>query len=247
MSILSKPKLYLSIFFKLSFLAPILPQAVTSDSDFYRTAVSQVILFYTGSLKEGLGLYNGHEFTGGYRSSAGFPFFEYQDPTPGDIMYEGIYYPSVLLSYDLVNDQVIFITPGKNLNIELSPDKVSWFSIKNHLFVNLRGEDGDDQFPGTGFYQLLYEGDGTVLAKSKKRLYQPSQTDEIARFLQSDVYYVRKKNAWYLINSRRALLAVCKDYKPEIIKYIQQEKLSFKKDPAQMILKVMEFYTKRKL
>ena len=242
--IMPKQSLYFFIVFNLSFISQAFAQTSVPDTAIYRIAINNIIQLYTDSVKENLRLYNGTEFTGAYRSSAGHPFFEYAEPQQGDVFYDGIYYPGVLLSYDLIRDEIIFITPGKNLNIQLIEQKVNWFTIRDHLFLYIRDGDTTINFPGSGFYELIYEGAVSVFVKRKKQLYQSSKSDEISRFIQTNAYYVRKDNVYYTVNSKRSLLAVCKDHKSEIAKFIQKEGFNFKKDPASTMIKVIDYYTK---
>ncbi|MGK2861326.1 MAG: hypothetical protein ACSLE0_05295 [Chitinophagaceae bacterium] len=221
-------------------------QTLLSDTAFYRSAENNLIQLYIDSVKENLHIYNGTEFTAAYRSSAGHPFFEYSEPQKGDIFYDGINYPGVRLSYDLTHDEIIFVTPADNLNIKLISQKVNWFSLQDHLFINIREEGNTVNFPGNGFYELAYDGIYSVLIKRKKYLDQSSREENVSKFVLLNNYYVRKNDIYYTINSKRSLLAVCKDKKSDVAKYMQKENLDFKKDPGNTIRKVIDYYTQLK-
>ena len=241
-----KQSLYFFIVFSLSLFQHTLAQISLTDTGFYRSAINNIIQLYTDSVKEKLRLYNGTEFTAAYRSSAGHPFFEYSTPQKGDIFYDGILYPGVQLSYDLTRDEIIFVTPANNLNIKLISQKVNWFNLQNHLFINIHEDSNSVNFRGTGFYELAYEGIYSVLVKRKKNLDQSSREETVSKFIQSTKYYVVKDNLYYIIDSKRSLLAVCKDKKTEVSKYMQKEKLDFKKDPGNTIIKAIDYYTQLK-
>ncbi len=217
-------------------------QVALADTALYRVAQNNVIQLYLDSVKENLHLYNGTEFTAAYRSSTGHPFFEYPEPQKGTVFYDGTRYPGVSLSYDLNRDELIFVTPVNNLNIKLISPKVDWFSLENHLFVYMQEDSNSVDFRRTGFYELAYDGIYSVLIKRKKSLYE-SREDNSAKFVQAVSYYVKKDDTWYTIDSKRSLLAVCKDKKTEVSKYIQKENLDFKKDPVNTIIKAIEYYT----
>jgi hypothetical protein len=221
---------------------PGLGQAFSTDSIVRQTAVQNLLKLYKDSLRESLQLYSGTEFTAAYRSSAGHPFFESTEAQPGDVIYNEIRYPGMALKYDLVNDELIFINPANDLNIKLINHKVNAFSIGEHFFIHAREDSGGNHFPGEGYYELLYNGPAQAFLKRKKILRDAARPEDPARFLQLNTYYVKKSNTWYEINSKRDLLSVCKDRKPELIKYIQQENLDFKKDPARTIVKVIDHY-----
>jgi len=221
-------------------------QTLLPDTTLYRSAQNNLVQLYIDSVKENLRLYNGTEFTAAYRSSAGHPFFDYPGPQKGDIFYDGIYYPGVRLSYDLTRDEIIFVTPTNNLNIKLISEKVNWFSLETHLFMYVREDSNTVNFPGNGFYELPYDGIYSVLIKRKKNLYQSSREETVSKFVQLTDYYVRKNDTYYAIDSKRSLLAVCKDKKAEVSKYMQKEKLNFKTDAGNTIIKVIDYYTQLK-
>lgn len=237
---------YCVILIGLSSIKTAFPQNPISDTALYRSAQNNVIQLYIDSLKENLHLYNGTEFTAAYRSSAGHPFFEYSEPQKGNVFYDGVLYPGMRLSYDLVHDEVIFVTPAKNLNVKLITQKINWFDIQDHLFVRVSENSNAVNSPPDGFYELAYNGPYSVLIKRKKYFDQATREDNLSKFIQSVNYYVRKDNIYYAIDSKRSLLAVCKDLKTEVLKYMQKENLNFKKDPVNTTIKVIEYYSQLK-
>lgn len=241
-----KPCLYCPVLISLLAIKTSFAQTLQQDTALYRSAQANIIQLYIDSVKENLRLYNGTEFTAAYRSSAGHPFFQYSEPQKGDINYDGINYPGVRLSYDLTRDEIIFVTPTNNLNIKLISQKVNWFSLQNHLFVNVRDDGNAVNLRGPGFYELAYDGTYAVLIKRKKNLEQSSREENVSKFFQYTNYYARKGDTYYTIDSKRSLLALCKDKKKEVATYIQKEKLDFKKDPESTIIKVIDYYSQLK-
>lgn len=241
-----KPYLFLLIAVT-SILNKPFAQTAVADTAFYRSAIDNIIRLYTDSVGENLRLYSGTEFTGGYRSSAGHPFFEYAEPQLGTVFYNGIRYPDVRLEYDLIRDELIFVNPANNLNIKLITQKVEGFSIQNRLFIHITEGNSMANFPGAGFYELLYDkGAIQVLAKRRKRLRQAAKAEELAKFTQTNNYYIKKDSTYYTIDSKKSLITVFKDHKAEVTKFIQKENLNFKKDPERTIVKVVDYYTQFK-
>lgn len=220
-------------------------QSPITDSAFYQLVVNNIIQLYKDSVKENLHLYAGTEFTGGYRSSAGHPFFEKEEPQPGIIFYNDIRYPDILLRYDLVRDEVIFANHNDNLNIKLITEKIRAFSIKGHLFIHIAEKNGVN-FPGIGFYELVYDGTAQVLVKRRKNLRESAKAEEPARFNQANTYFIKKDSVYYKINNKRSLLAVFKDYKTEISKFMQKQNLNFKNDPEYTLVNVVDYYIQLK-
>jgi hypothetical protein len=231
----------------LLFLQIILPrlslaQPNAADSSVYWSSREQLVQLYMDSARENLRLYNGTEFTAAYNSSLGHPFFEQPEPEDGTIFYDGIFYPGLKLNYDIIRDEVIFINQFRNLNVKPAPSKISWFTLRDHLFVHLFDDSNSHNFPGQGFYEELHGGEIAAFRKTWKFLHETSRLDEASRYEQLNTYYVRKQNRYYTIDSKRALIALFKDRKADVAKFIQREGLNFKKDPATMLAKVIDFY-----
>lgn len=231
----------------LLFSVPARSQTANSDTSYFREAKEQIIRLYMDSLHQNLRIYDGFEFTGAYRRSAGHPFFNFEQPRQGTILYDGTNYPGVMLAYDLTKDEVMVVNPVSNRNISLVTSRVERFELDEHVFIRLRSNEAMTGFPGDGFYEVLYNNDTTtVLAKLKKTMRAPARAEELSKFTQSDVYYVRRGDTFDIIGSKRALLKMTGDYKGEVAKFMQREKLNFKKAPGQAIVKVMEFYDRLK-
>ncbi len=217
-------------------------QHTITDTAARRTAIDHIIQFYTDSAKENLRVYDGYEFTSAYRASAGHPFFEYAEPHDATIVYQGTRYHHVLLSYDITNDEVLFVNPVTKLNIRLISSKIGEFEIGGHIFIRLFHDDEIDGFPGEGFYVRLLDGKAQVLAKRQKKLRDPAAAEAAARFIQVNNYFVVNNGTVYRVDSRRSLLAACNDRRAEVARYIQDNRLKFDKEPAQAIVKAVDFY-----
>jgi len=238
--------LYCLILISLSAIKTSFAQTILADTSLFRSAQNNVIQLYIDSIKENLRLYNGTEFTAAYRSSAGHPFFEFSEPQTGDINYDGTDYPGVKLSYDLTRDEIIFVTPTTHLNIKLISQKVNWFFLQDHLFINIKEDSNTINLREAGFYELAYKGFYDVLLKRKKHLEQSSREDNVSKFVQYTNYFARKGDLYFTIDSKRSLLALCKDKKKEVAAYMQKEKLNFKTDPGNAIIKTIDYYTQLK-
>lgn len=218
-------------------------QLLASDSTIYLASKENLTRLYIDSARENLRLYNGTQFTTAYKSSLGHPFFESSEPQAGTIFYNGTSYPGAKLLYDIIRDEVICVNEFKNDEIiKLIPSKISWFTLQQHLFVHLIKDSSVINFPGNGFYEQLYEGNMTVFKKTKKQFFESSKTDEPAKYIQYNYYYIRKENRYHLIDNKRSLIAVCDDRKSDIANFIRKQRLSFKKDAATMIARVIDYY-----
>jgi hypothetical protein len=217
-------------------------RAQGTDSTWRAAAIDQLVNLYTDSVNENLRLYEGFEFASGYRRSAGHPFFEFEQPHKARIVYKENVYDGVYLAYDITKDEVISVNPLSKQFIQLIKSKVNSFVIEGHIFVHLRRDSTQAAFPGEGFYELLLEGPVNVYAKRRKSLRQPPRAEELARFVPTNTYYVEKDGTYFAVDSRRALLKVCDEHRNEVSKFMQLEKLDFKHDREQSIIRVVRFY-----
>lgn len=209
-------------------------------------ALQNVIKRYTDSVRENLRLYSGTEFTAAYRSSAGHPFFADADPQEGDIVYDDILYTGVRFSYDLLHDEVLFVTPDKKLNVTLVKQKISRFVIGGRSFIYLEKDASKTNAPAPGFYELAVDGHVSLFVRRKKYLYRSSKDETLAKFMLTTAYIIRKNDTYHEVDSKRSLLAVFKDRRAEISKFLNAGGLSFKKDPQTMIIKTIDYYTQLK-
>ena len=237
-----------AIVFILSLFFPFVvsSQHSVTDTAARRIAIDHIVQLYIDSVKENLRLYDGYEFTGAYRASAGHPFFEYAEPHDASVVYQGTRYHHALLTYDITNDEVLFVNPVTKLNIKLISSKIGEFEIGGHLFIRLYHDDEMDGFPGEGFYERLLDGKARVLAKRQKKLRNAAAAEEAAKFIRVNNYFVVNNGKCYQVDSRRSLLAACNDQRAEVARYIQNNRLKFDKDPAQAIVKAVDFYNQIK-
>src|SRR5689334_814266 len=97
---------------------------LTDSSSAY--AVNKNINWYTLQRGNNLKLYNGIEYVFLYRTVKGFPFFLTDTFEKNNIVYDGTLYQEIPLSYDIVGNQVVTLTPD-NYYIQLIPEKINSF------------------------------------------------------------------------------------------------------------------------
>lgn len=77
---------------------------------------------------------------------------------PGTVSYDGIIYSNVMLRYDELKNQLVVLTPVKNICVIPDYRQIDWFEINGIRYIH----DGED---ASKFSQLLYEGNGIQLQK----------------------------------------------------------------------------------
>ena len=231
------------LFINVGFIEPAMAQSYSTDSSFYKQSIEHVIGFYTSSLGESSHLYNGSEYIFTNHGIAGHPFFESELPVKGSVFYDGAFYQNIPLSYDLVSDEVFITAPGQAFNLKLIDIKIRYFSLLNHTFVRINQDSTINGVPlSTGYYDLLYNGKVTVLAKRLKRTKQGFRAEDIITYAEYNEYTVKKNNTYYNVDSKRSLINLFSDQKDKIKKFIRKNGLSFKKNPENIIVKTAEYY-----
>lgn len=221
-------------------------QLSRDDSVFYVKAVASAITVYHQNLGDQSGLYNGSQNAGYSFSfqSGGHPYFLTSELGRGSIVYDNVFYPDVLLKYDETAELVVFQDPKHQ--IQLISERIARFSITDNNFIRIEKDDSlSNSIVRTGFYNLLYDGKVQALKKEVKVIREElrSNSEGILRFIDISTYhYIKKNNEYFPVNSKGAIMDIFKDRKKEIQQYIKTNKLNFKKDRDNMLIKVSALY-----
>ena len=183
-------------------------------------------------------LFNGREYIRNGTNAKGFPFFEWDSLQTGSLTYDGILYHDIAMEYSLTSDELIIHNFTGDALISLVPEKITSFSIAGHRFRYIAAA-----LPETGFYEELYASPQlTLLARRKKTLVPPSTQDEQPKYVQTDRYFLLIDANAYNIHNENDLLAVWKDKKDLLKKFIRKNKLSFKQQHFENSLLKMTIY-----
>jgi hypothetical protein len=215
----------------------------STDSVFYRNAITNVRANYFTTIQAKAHVYNGIEYEYFGRGVTGSPFFLVDTMHAGSVFYDGVLYEDVPLRYDIVNDVLLARYWNDNNTIQLIKNKIDYFSILDHKFIRFNENDqNNSQF--SGFYQLLYN-DKNVLAfakRYKKQMLTPNPDDKAGAFVQYSQYFIYKDEKYYSVNSERDLATVFKDKAQPIKKFFRSGGVQYKKNPPQAIVATAIFY-----
>jgi hypothetical protein len=237
----SQIRIFLPIFFCLLPVVHIYAQSKSSGNDSFSLTktINNALAVYYQSAGDQSRLYNGTEYTGyPFTFAEGSPFFVTGQEQKGSIIYDHIEYRNVDLQYDDMMGSVIM--QDENHRIQLSNERISRFTIGNYPFIRIVNDSLSNGAPETGFYNILYEGNLSVLKKEIKTIRQLySYSQEITRVIDLKTnYYFIKNNTYTQIGNQKELLNFFGVRKKEIQHYIKSNKLSFKKDTDNLLVKV---------
>jgi len=193
------------------------------------------------------GLYNGRQYAE-YASTlqAGHPYFLSPEMNKGSLVYDGILYENISIQYDIVKEQLVIKYPFQTFSLQLTNEKVNWFTVLNHTFIRLVEDSANRPLIQTGFYDRLYNGHVILLEKQNKFIQEElNAISGIKRSItETSSFYLKKDNKYYPVNSRGSLLDVLKDRKKEIQQFIRKNKTDIRGDKENAILSIVTYYDK---
>ena len=159
----------------------------------------------------------------------------------GSVSYQGNIYTGLHLFYNLVSDEIIINNYAKNALITLSSGNVDSFTIGAHAFLQLT-TNKTNGLPRDGFYEQLSAGDPAMYVRREKRLVIGTGSEE-TKYIQYNNYFLKYKNAFYPVDSKKALLDLLNDQQDLLKKYIRSNKLNFKKNLETSLVLTSIYYS----
>ncbi|HXB45289.1 MAG TPA: hypothetical protein VNV85_14585 [Puia sp.] len=235
--------------FLFTFMLPILSSDLlfsqsNPDSVSSATALQNSIDFYYAFTGVNSHLYIGTEYGGYNIRIIGSPYFDTAAMQNASIYYNGTLYYNVPMLYDILNDDVIINRYNQNFRIRLAKEKISYFSLLAHTFIRIVPDSTGKALPGIGFYDRIYNGRTEVLVKRTKAVKdEPLIGNEIvSRFLQHNSYFVKKHNIYFQVGTRKSLLKLFDDRDKQIRKYLRKNKIKFRQQPENTVVKAAQYY-----
>jgi len=220
-------------------LSPVLLTAQTGMVASTDTALQKATGIFYSAVNDNAVLYNGTEYVMYDQRIKGTPYFLDGQQT-ADIAYNGTLYNNVPLIYELVNNNIVIREFGQGVFINLINQKVQYFTFFNHTFLHLV-PDSTDKVITNDFYDRIYNGTVKVFVKRQKIVFEEPNTFEKS-FVEKDHYFIYKNNNYYAVNDYGAVIDVFKDKKKDLVKYLRQNNIKYKKGPEYAIAKMAEYY-----
>jgi hypothetical protein len=187
-------------------------------------------------------LYNGIEHAGYSIKIQGHAYFHQREMQTGTIVYDELEYANVPMLYDLFKDQVIVLHFNQFNLLGLVSEKVKEFTLFNHHFIRLQIDSTSGSPLYTGFYDELYKGQLTVLCKRIKKIEETIKDEVERKFIEPDLYFINKEHTYYAIKNYKHLIAALQNKAKEIKLYLRKNKIKFRKDPENAIVKAVAYY-----
>jgi hypothetical protein len=217
-------------------------QQHNGDTAFVGESIALAVSKYSASIRTHGHLYNGSQYFDYYPTDDEHPFFLTSDWSEGAINYDGEYYDNVSLMYDIYTDKVVVESYTGSM-IQLVSEKILSFSYGGHTFKRLYKSDDSRQEISDGFYDILHEGSVDLVVRRSKWFSETVEATKIIRqFDQRQSYYLVKNNTFYPVKSKKSFLQVLGDKRTELKQFIQSNKIKFKPNREQAMIKVAAYY-----
>ncbi|MCF0057483.1 hypothetical protein [Dyadobacter sp. CY356] len=198
---------------------------------------------YRSATKDAQNLYNGRVYYIYDSREDEHQFFNDRKYENGAVFYDGQRYDSIPMMYDIVKDELVI----KHINgfepIVLQSPKVSFFTIYDHSYINLKS--GKDITPDmqTGFYDVVYNGKTKTLARRiKQRQEKIVERKVIAMFPQKNFFYIYSNGKFNSVHTRKSVTKLFPGQKAELRKALREQNIKFRKDRERAIVTMVARY-----
>lgn len=225
----------------------VMAQISKADTTFLTEAKQSAILLYNDQLFSQSRLINGSKhvriessFRPSDNTGREHPYYSLEW-MPGKVLYGGEWYSSTF-RYDLSKDKLITPSVLERGQTQLISENIKQFTLGAHNFVHLR----EQQLP-EGFYEIIYDG----ITKAYVRLRKIEETQFrdnrlVAEFVPKTSYYIQKNGTFYEVKSKRSVLKLLSERKPELKKFLQTQSQPFVTNRSFYIREMARIYDQLK-
>ncbi len=185
--------------------------------------------------------YQGRIYEFEVKSRLGTPYFLDNITLPGSLTYNGKLYENLILSYNIVIDELILWTKSDNgnmLQVVLNKYYIEKFTLshsgKSYNFRLITETKPIYDHLKEGFYEVIYEDELSMYVRHKTKLYNNNSNLDNSYKYEKQVYLVLDGKV-YVINKRRNYLNAFRDHKKLLHKYMRQEKINFGKSESKYL------------
>lgn len=232
------------------FNIPVLCQANQDAKSILLLAKSSARSTYSINIEASSLIFNGREYVDPYinKKLEGHLYFLSEDWLSGSIFYDGDLYSSISLKFNLLNGKVIFENPQAIGEIELVSEKIKYFSVGSHLFIDPKTIELKRKItPQAKFLEVLYEGNTSVVADRQKNFKKKEVDAQLVYEVWEQVrYFIIKDGNYIPVKSKSQVLKALADRKLDLKKFMVENKIKFRADKEVALKKLIERYNQMK-
>ncbi len=219
-------------------------QNLVPDTSSQQQKINTVIRSFTTAIGENSRLYNGPEYD---QYDSAIKGNAYDDDINvwkfGSVYYDDVLYNNVLMMYDVYKDCVVVLHYNKASRYTLLNDKLHYFDLSGHHFVSINVDSLNNPGIRNGIYNQLCQGKTEVLAKRSKTI-QIGTTGNLESYFTAgkNEIYLKKGNVYYNINGIPSIIKALQDKKKQVQFFISDNRINYKADPEQALVKIASYY-----
>jgi len=183
---------------------------------FYRESLKVFSENNSKELGSGSRLYTGSEYLGNGQRAKGTPFFLGDSALPGSVLYEGEWYPSIDLQYNLLSGEILVKDYARSYEIQLTREKVTGFFIAGHEFIYISPDRSTAPSMEEGYYERLNRTAPHLFGRREKKIAYPANAEEQSFYQQIDSWFLQVGDRFYRVESKSALLDILRDKKRRV-------------------------------
>lgn len=219
----------------------VLAQDSSSVNQFISEARNNAVRSYYNYTGNQLRLFNGIDHIGYFSGISGIAYYVNDTMDIGSITYDGMVYDKVPMLYDIYKEEVV-ILHFSGRKISLLAEKTKEFSFRKHRFQRIVYDSLAQSSVPTGFYDLVYQGDFTMMIRRSK-MYEEKVADIVSReFIDNNKYYVLRNGVYRSFKGQHGLLSVFKDHAGAVRRYLRKRQITFRFTPELAIVEASKYY-----
>lgn len=228
---------FLSVVLLISMYANVVNAIIPNDN---QKALNKAIDTYTETVGSHSLIFQGVEQLKYPLNYLNTPYFIDSDYSVGDIWYQGVYYPHIMLRFDMYRNQVIVRSADQPYNIVIFPQKLDSAMLHGYKMVYLPQVTTKDKT--TGAYCLRnFSGKVNLFTQPEAVLREFTEDQKVKyRFERIDKYYIEKSGILYSVNNLRSFYKLFPQNKKQIIDFAKNKKLNFRKNPTESMVEILK-------
>ncbi len=214
-----------------------------ADTTFLQAAIQNSIQVYQRTLAGQVKLYNGSRYQAPANTIDQHPYFSSDDWIMGDVFYDGQFFTNVPLMYDIYNSLLITEHYSNGQSVQLIIEKVNHFSIAGHTFEKIENKSVGKSLSQTDFYDILYPGKTTVIAKRQKVLHEKITSQKVERsYDEKNRYFILKNGFFFPVKSKASVLKILEDKKQDLKKFLTRTRTTFSGNREIALKSLAQYY-----
>lgn len=216
-------------------------QTKSVDNGILEKSTNSITSLYYQELGLNASIYNGYAFENYKPDIKGLAYFKTDSLVLGTINYDGFLYHNVPLMLDLYANKLITPYFKNPFYISLINELVGDFNIGIDEFINIKPQDNIEG----GFFKILLRHKNLILlSKTEKQLVETVTNKLEKEFIDKTYYYLNLKEKYYQIENLKSLYNLFPNQKTELKQFFKREKLSFKRNPEQLLTSFLQYQAK---